>query len=63
MDTELTDNEKRLLAREIAADRSAGRGSEGTFARKCFNDGWDAALEWVEGQRIENCTKDMEISL
>ena len=55
MTTELTDNERALLAREVAADRhvdSSGWYNENM--REVFCTGWDAAMEYVkEQQRAE----------
>lgn len=46
--TELSDNDKALLAREVAADRY-GRPAY----RRMFIDGWDAAMEWMAKQRAD----------
>lgn len=52
MTTELSDNEKALLAREVAADMHGCSGKE--LYRKMFTDGWDAAMDYVkEQQRAE----------
>lgn len=47
MPTELTTNEKMLLAREIAIDQHGYR----NYGLRAFTDGWDAALLYVEEQR------------
>lgn len=43
---ELTDGQKQLLAREIAADNHCGYGESACC--NSFRAGWDAALEQVE---------------
>lgn len=64
MTTELTDNEKQLLAREIAADKRVGAGGYyNDNMRQVFVSGWNAAMEYVEKQRINSCTAEMEIDL
>ena len=50
--TELTDNEKALLAREVAADRHIdGSGWYNENARDVFISGWNAAMEYVKEQQ------------
>jgi hypothetical protein len=49
MATELSDNERALLAREVAIDQHGYRYS----GREAFTDGWDAAMEYVEKQLAE----------
>jgi len=41
MTIELTDNERALLAREVAADKSF----HNPTLKEAFYDGWDAAME------------------
>ena len=52
--TELTDNERALLAREVAADdydrQWPLRTTLGNTAREGFCAGWDAAMEYVKQQ-------------
>lgn len=49
MNTEngLSDDEKQLLAREIAIDKHGYR----NYGLHAFTDGWNAAMEYVEQQR------------
>ena len=58
----LTPSEQALLAREVAADYYR-HGHYNTGPRQAFSDGWDAALQWVEEQRIKSCTDEMEVEL
>jgi hypothetical protein len=54
--TELSDNEKALLAREVAADKSTnptGYGYDQRGRRAAFIAGWNAAMEYAEKQRQE----------
>lgn len=49
---ELTDNERQLLAREIAADKRVGGGGYyNDNMREVFVSGWNAAMEYVEVQQ------------
>lgn len=50
MSTELSPNERLLLAREAAADsyRAGGYVYDPTQIRKAFSDGWDAAMEFIK---------------
>lgn len=55
MTAELTDNEKQLLAREIAADKRVGGGGYyNDNMREVFVSGWNAAMEYVKQQRRQH---------
>jgi len=55
MTTELSDNERALLAREVAADQYDHgwplRTTLGNWSREGFCAGWDAAMEYIEERR------------
>ncbi len=54
----LSDNEKQLLAREVAADKHVdGSGYCNDNMREVFVSGWDAALQWVQEQVINHAGK------
>lgn len=61
MSTELTPNERQLLAREVAADdydrQWPLRTTMGNTAREGFISGWDAAMEYVVKERDERIDK------
>jgi hypothetical protein len=61
MTTDLSDNDRALLAHEVAADEHDKQWpfvtSYGELPRESFVRGWDAAMEYVEKQR-QNPTED-----
>lgn len=52
----LTDNEKQLLAREVAADKECSH--RGNIYRGAFIAGWDAAMEYMNAERQVEPAKD-----
>lgn len=53
---ELTDNEKQMLAREVAADKwsnPTGYTPYWNLRRQAFAAGWDAAMEYVNAKKLE----------
>lgn len=62
---QLSEVEKQQLAREIAADQYDRewplRTTYGNTSREAFISGWDAAMAYVEEERIRSCTADMEV--
>lgn len=61
---ELSDNERQLLAREIAADRRVGGGGYyNDSMREVFVSGWNAAMEWIEKERERESSQSGESSV
>jgi hypothetical protein len=56
MTTELSDNDRALLAREVAVDQHGYR----NYGLQAFTDGWDAAIEYIEKQRRDEVMKRAE---
>lgn len=58
---QLTDNEKQLLAREVAADNHDRvwpiTTSYGDIPRKAFYAGWDAAMEYVNARKAQQSSE------
>lgn len=54
----LSDNERQLLAREIAADKECSY--RDNVYRGAFVSGWNAAMEYVKQQRVDECTASIE---